>query len=96
MQMNSAVGGGVVDEAYDGLASLLDQESRARRDPIVTNENCVALVWVDLLGELVDVYLVVIDLVVGDWVCNGPMTCQRAFGVEKIVGCGRRLTWPVS
>jgi hypothetical protein len=74
--MNCAAHSCVVDEAHNDLAALFDQEGWARRNPVIANKNCVALVWVDFLCKLVDVDLVVVDRVVGYGVRNGPTSRQ--------------------
>ena len=72
--MNGTGQGRVVDEANDRLAALFDQKGWSRRDSVIANENRAALVWVDLLAELVDVDLVVIDRGPSDRVRDRPVS----------------------
>jgi hypothetical protein len=52
---------GVVDKAYDRLRSFAHHKSRTRRHAIITNQSGGTKVRVHLLGERLDVNLIVVD-----------------------------------
>jgi hypothetical protein len=61
MEMDGVCTIGVVDEAYYRLCSLAHHESRARCHAIITHQSGGAKVRVHLLGERLDVNLIVVD-----------------------------------
>lgn len=73
MEMDGTGQSGIVDETYNRLPTLLNDEGRTRGDTVVTNENGVASVGVDVLGELIDVDLVIVYWATGDRVRDGPI-----------------------
>ena len=72
MQVDRCVHCGVVDEPYNTLTALFNQECRARGDTVIPNHIRRALVGKNLLLEPVDVHLVVVDEAPGDGVGDGP------------------------
>jgi hypothetical protein len=82
--MNGTREGGIVDEAHNCFSILLDDECGARGDTVITNENSVAPVGVDVLGELVDVDLVIVYRTAGDRVRDGPVNNLLALVVHKV------------
>lgn len=83
MQVHRRGHRGVVDEANNALTTLLDQKSGTGSDAIIPNHVGGALVWVNLLLEVVDVHLVVVDGAPGDGVGDGPNPCQQLYHVER-------------
>lgn len=77
MKMHRIVHGSIVDKANHRLAAALNDKSRPRRDAIVSNQRGGALVGIHLLGELVDVHLVVVNGLVSHGVGDGPLYVSR-------------------
>jgi hypothetical protein len=61
MKMDRVCTIGVVDEAYDRLCSLAHHEGRTRCHAIITNQSGGTKVRVHLLGERLDVNLIIVD-----------------------------------
>lgn len=76
MKMHRIVHGSVVDKTNHRLAATRDDESRTRRDTIISHQRGRALVGIHLLGKLVDVHFVVVDGLVSDGVGDGPITSE--------------------
>ena len=74
--MNGAGQACIVDKAHHRLAAFFNHERGARGDSIISNKNRLALGRVHLLGELVDVDLVVVNKTTGDGVCDRSVTRQ--------------------
>ena len=55
------------------VALLMKRTTVSRGDTVIANENGVALVGVNLLGELVDVDLVIVYRAAGDGVRDSPI-----------------------
>jgi hypothetical protein len=71
--MDGARESSIVDEAHNCLPTLLDDEGGARGDTVIANENSFAPVGVDVLGELIDVNLIIVYRAAGDRVRDGPV-----------------------
>lgn len=80
MQMDRVGHGGVVDESHDALTALFDNEGRAGRHAVVADQGSRTLSRVDLLGELVDIDLIVVNWLSRDWVGDCPGLRVRIFG----------------
>ncbi len=72
--MNGAGQACIVDKAHHRLAAFFNHKRGARGDSIISNKNRLALGRVHLLGELVDVDLVVVNKTTGDGVCDRSVT----------------------
>jgi hypothetical protein len=82
--MDGARESSIVDEAHNYLPTLLDDEGGARGDTVIANENSFALVGVDVLGELVDVHLIIVYQAAGDRVRDGPVINSSAIVVHEV------------
>ena len=63
---------GMVGEADDGLSTTLHHECGPGRDAIISPESGIAPVWVDILGELLNIDLIIPDILSSDGVFEGP------------------------
>jgi hypothetical protein len=72
----------VVDKAHDCLAPLLNEEGRAGRLTVISNKGSIAPIWVDALGEGLDVSLIVVDWKIGHWIgdCSDALFWVRDHG----------------
>lgn len=85
--MNRVLMGSVVDETNHRLGAAGDDQSGARRHPVVANKSGGTEVGIDLVTERLDLQLIVPDLLPGDGTDDFPILKLDASREQRSVNC---------
>jgi hypothetical protein len=83
MEMHRQVLLSVIDESDDGFSAPFHSEGRAGRYPIITNQFGGLEARIDLLGEWLDLNLVIIDIGIRRLIVIMAIACQRGWVIAR-------------